>query len=207
MDLTVNHFGGVLIESGLGNIAVNGGGTLEEMEEAYLHKSVPLMGLALTSEHISRSRNVEAFARKHHIPVLSSFIVQCSMKIHDAPVLYCFPPAEIDLYGVKIRMLHIRYDSIDPVYLIVEADDKKAGIVVDGKLDETSAKPLMDCDSLVLLNRCVIRESMTMRSFWRVQSVYNSKQELCSLFHDFHGDIIYEPRGSLTKKLNTKEAE
>ena len=115
MNLTVNQFGGVLIESPQGNLAVNGGGTLEEMEKAYLHKDVPLIGLVLTSEHINRSRNVERFARKHHIPILSSFIVQCSMKIHDVPVLYCFPPAEINLYGVKIRMLRkvLRKDPED----------------------------------------------------------------------------------------------
>lgn len=206
MNLTVNQFGGVLIESPQGNLAVNGGGTLEEMEKAYLHKDVPLIGLVLTSEHINRSRNVERFARKHHIPILSSFIVQCSMKIHDVPVLYCFPPAEINLYGVKIRMLHIRYDSIDPVYLIVEADGK-AGIVIDGKLNETSAGPLMNCDNLVLLNRCAVRDSMPMQLIRRLQSVYNSEQELRSLFCNFHGKAIYEPKKALDKKLDTKEAD
>jgi len=205
MNLTVNRFGGVLIGSPRGNIAVNGGGTLEEMEKAYLHKDIPLIGLVLTSEHINRSRNVELFAKKHHIPVLSSFIVQCNMKLHDVPVLYCFPPAEINLYGVKIRMLHIRYDSVDPVYLIVEADGK-AGIVIDGKLNETSAEPLMDCDDLVLLNRGTIRESMPLRLIRRVQSVYNSEQELRSLFRNYRGNAICAPGETLSKKLDAKEA-
>jgi hypothetical protein len=128
------------------------------------------------------------------------------MKIHDVPVLYCFPPAEINLYGIKIRMLHIRYDSIDPVYLIVEADGK-AGIVIDGKLNETSAEPLMNCDNLVLLNRCAVRGSMPMQLIRRLQSVYNSEQELRSLFCNFHGNAIYEPKKSLDKKLDTKEAD
>jgi len=205
MNLTVNQFGGVLIESTQGNLAVNGGGTLEEMEKAYLHKDVSLISLVLTSEHINRSRNVERFARKHHIPILSSFIVQCSMKIHDVPVLYCFPPAEINLYGVKIRMLHIRYDSIDPVYLIVEADGK-AGIVIDGKLNETSAEPLMNCDNLVLLNRCAVRDSMPGQLIRRLQSVYNSEQELRSLFRNYRGNAIYAPGETLSKKLDAKEA-
>ena len=206
MNLTVNQFGGVLIESPQGNLDVNGGGTLEELERAYLYKDMPLIGLVLTSEHINRSRNVELFAKKHHIPVLSSFIVQCSMKIHDVPVLYCFPPAEINLYGVKIRMFHIRYDSIDPVYLIVEADGK-AGIVIDGKLNETSAEPLMNCDNLVLLNRCAVRGSMPMQLIRRLQSVYNSEQELRSLFCNFHGNAIYEPKKTFYQKLDTKEAD
>ena len=206
MNLTINQFGGVLIESNRGNIAVNGGGTLDEMEKAYLHKDVPLIGIVLTSEHINRSRNVEQFAKKHHIPVLSSFIVQCSMNFHDIPLLYCFPPAEINLYGVTIRMLHIRYDSIDPVYLIVEADGS-AGIVIDGKLNETSAGPLMNCDKLALLNRCAIRESMPMPLVRRLQSVYNSKQELHSLFRNFQGNAIYDPKETFHKKLDTKEAD
>ena len=139
MNITANSFGGVLVDTSKGAFAVNGGGSLEEMEKAYLQPEHPLTALVLTSEHIERSRNVELFSRKHHIPILASFIMQCKMRLHDLPVIYCFPPAEVNLYGVKIGLHHIRYDSIDPVFLTIE-DEEKTGIVIDGKLDRKSAE-------------------------------------------------------------------
>ena len=123
MNVTINSFGGVLVNSGKGNFAINGGGTMEEMEQAYLLPERPLTALILTSEHLDRSRNAALFAQKHHIPILASFIMQCKMRLQKLPLLYCFPPAEIDLYGVKIGFHHIRYDSIDPVFLTEEDRD------------------------------------------------------------------------------------
>ena len=131
MKITTNSFGGVLVDTSEGAFAVNGGGSLEEMEKAYLQPDRPLTALILTSEHLDRSRNVELFAQKHHIPILASFITQCKMRLQKLPLFYCFPPAVIDLYGVKIGLHHIRYDSIDPVFLTLE-DEEKIGIVIDG---------------------------------------------------------------------------
>jgi len=177
MNITMNSFGGILVETAKGNFAINGGGTLEEMEKAYLQPGHPLTALILTSEHLDRSRNTELFARKHHIPILASFIMQCKMRLQKLPLLYCFPPAEIDLYGVKIGFHHIRYDSIDPVFLTLE-DDEKIGLVIDGKLEKESAAKLMDCRRIVLCNEAKLQASMPSARQRRILSVYNTPDEI-----------------------------
>ena len=189
MNITINSFGGVLITSAKGNFAVNGGGSMEEMEKAYLQPVHPLTALILTSEHLDRSRNAAQFAQKHHIPVLASFIMQCKMRLQKLPLLYCFPPAEIDLYGVKIGFHHIRYDSIDPVFLTLE-DDEKIGIVIDGKLDRESAEKLMDCSRIVLCNEAKLQASMPTARQRRILSVYNTPEVITELFQNYGGEII-----------------
>ena len=189
MNITINSFGGVLIASARGNFAVNGGGSPEEMEQAYLQEGHPLTALILTSEHLARSRNAALFAQKHHIPVLGSFIMQCKMRLQKLPLLYCFPPAEIDLYGVKIGFHHIRYDSIDPVFLTLE-DDEKIGIVIDGKLEKESAAHLMDCRRILLCNEAKLQASMPTARQRRILSVYNTPDEISGLFQNYGGEII-----------------
>ena len=189
MDITMNSFGGVLVTSAKGNFAVNGGGSLEEMEKAYLRPEHPLTALILTSEHLDRSRNAALFAQKHHIPILASFITQCKMRLHGLPVIYCFPPAEVNLYGVKIGLHHIRYDSIDPVFLTIE-DEEKTGIVIDGKLSRESAEKLMDCRRILLCNEVKLHETMPSSLRRRILSVYNTAEELEELFRDYKGEVI-----------------
>ena len=189
MDITVNSFGGVLVTSGKGNFAINGGGSQEEMEKAYLQPEHPLTALILTSEHLDRSRNAELFARRHHLPILASFITQCKMRLQKMPLLYCFPPTVIDLYGVKIGFHHIRYDSIDPVFLTIE-DDEKIGIVIDGKLERESAEELMDCRRILLLNEAKPHDAMSSALHRRILSVYNTAEELKELFRNYKGEIV-----------------
>ena len=189
MNITINSFGGVLITSAKGNFAVNGGGTMEEMELAYLQPNHPLTALILTSEHLERSRNAALFAKKHHVPILGSFLMQCKMRLQKLPLLYCFPPAEIDLYGVKIGFHHIRYDSIDPVFLTLE-DDEKIGLVIDGKLEKESAAKLMDCRRIVLCNEAKLQASMPSALGRRKLSVYNTAEEITELFQNYGGEII-----------------
>ena len=189
MNITINTFGGVLVETSKGNFAVNGGGSLEEMEKAYLQPEHPLTALILTSEHLDRSRNAVPFAQKHHIPILASFIMQCKMRLHALPVIYCFPPAEVDLYGVKIGLHHIRYDSIDPVFLTIE-DEEKTGIVIDGKLDRETAEKLMDCRRILLCNEVKLHDPMPSALRRRILSVYNTAEELKELFKNYKGEII-----------------
>ena len=189
MNITMNSFGGVLVRSAKGNFAINGGGSLEEMEKAYLQPDHPLTALILTSEHLDRSRNAALFALKHHIPILASFITQCKMRLHDLPVIYCFPPAEVNLYGVKIGLHHIRYDSVDPVFLTLE-DDEKIGIVIDGKLDRGTAEKLMDCRRILLCSEVKLQGPMPSALRRRVLSVYNTSEELKELFKNYKGEII-----------------
>ena len=189
MNIAINTFGGILVETAKGNFAINGGGSLEEMEKAYLQPEHPLTALILTSEHLNRSRNVELFAQKHHIPILASFIMQCKMRLQKLPLLYCFPPAEIDLYGVKIGFHHIRYDSIDPVFLTIE-DEEKTGIVIDGKLDKESVEKLMDCRRILLCNKVKLHDPMPSALRRRILSVYNTAEEITELFQNYGGEII-----------------
>ena len=179
----------MLVDTSKGAFAVNGGGSLEEMEKAYLQPEHPLTALVLTSEHIERSRNVELFSRKHHIPILASFILQCKMRLQKLPLFYCFPPTVMDLYGVKIGLHHIRYDSIDPVFLTIE-DDGKIGIVIDGKLDRETAGKLMDCRRILLCNEAKLRDSMPSAQRRRILSVYNTQEELNELFRNYKGEIV-----------------
>ena len=189
MNITTNSFGGVLADTSKGAFAVNGGGSLEEMEKAYLRPDRPLAALILTSEHLNRSRNVELFAQKHHIPILASFIMQCKMRLQKLPLFYCFPPIVMNLYGVKIGFHHIRYDSIDPVFLTME-DDEKIGIVIDGKLDKESAEKLMDCRRILLRNEGKLHDSMPSALRRRILSVYNTQEELNELFRNYKGEIV-----------------
>ena len=193
MNITINSFGGVLVETSKGNFAINGGGSLEEMEQAYIAPEHPLTALILTSEHLDRSRNAELFARKHHIPILASFIMQCKMRLQKLLLLYCFPPTVIDLYGVKIGFHHIRYDSIDPVFLTIE-DDEKIGIVIDGKLDGESVENLMDCRRILLCNEVKLHDAMPSALRRRILSVYNSPEELKELFQGYKGEIVQNMR-------------
>ena len=189
MDITLNAFGGVLVTSRKGNFAVNGGGSLEDMEKAYLQPDHPLTALILTSEHLNRSRNAALFAQKHHIPILGSFIMQCKMRLQKLPLIYCFPPVELDLYGVKIGFHHIRYDSIDPVFLTLE-DDEKVGIVIDGKLNRENTEKLMDCRRIILCNEAKVQDAMPSVLQRRLLSVYNTPEEISELFQNYGGEII-----------------
>ena len=189
MNITINTFGGILVETAKGNFAINGGGSLEEMEKAYLQPGHPLTALILTSEHLERSRNAALFAQKHHIPILASFITECKMRLQKQPLIYCFPPAEVDLYGVKIGLHHIRYDSIDPVFLTIE-DEEKTGIVIDGKLNRETAEKLMDCRRILLCNEVKLHDPMPSALRRRILSVYNTAEELKELFRDYKGEII-----------------
>ncbi|MBQ7208927.1 MAG: hypothetical protein IJS01_14105 [Lentisphaeria bacterium] len=189
MELTVNSFGGVLVRTAKGSFAVNGGGSLEEMEKAYLSPEHPLTALILTSEHLHRSRNAALFVQKHHIPLLASFITQCRMRLRDMPLLYCFPPVVVDLYGVRIGLHHIRYDSVDPVFLTFD-DGEKNGVVTDGKLDKDSAEKLMDCRRILLCSEAKLHDGMPPALRRRILSVYNTAEELAGLFRGYGGEII-----------------
>ena len=95
----------------------------------------------------------------------------------------------IDLYGVKIGFHHIRYDSIDPVFLTIE-DDEKIGIVIDGKLDKESAEKLMECHRILLLNEVKLLDSMPLALHRRNLSVYNTEEELSEIFQKYTGKIM-----------------
>ena len=72
MNLEKTSFGGLLLHTSHGNFAVNGGGSIKDMEIGYRLHEQPLRGLILTAEHIHRSRNAAELANRFEIPVLVS---------------------------------------------------------------------------------------------------------------------------------------
>jgi hypothetical protein len=184
MNIEKTSFGGLLLHTSHGNFAVNGGGSMEDMEIGYRLREQPLRGLILTAEHIHRSRNAAAFANRFGIPVLISTATWAVLGEHlDRPVLFS-PPGTVDFEGLSLEFHFLRYDSIDPVYLIVRDRKNTVGIVPDGKLTAHTAEPLRHCSALCLDNRPHILPGIPSALKRRLLSVTNTAEEIDRLFPD-----------------------
>lgn len=182
MDLEKTSFGGILLHTSLGNFAVNGGASMEEMESGYRLSEQPLRGLILTSEHIHRSRNAAEFANRFGIPVLISTATWAMLgKKIDHPVLFS-PACTVVFEGLPVDFHFLRYDSIDPVYLIVHDQEKSIGIVPDGKLTERTAEPLRKCSAVCLETLPVFLPGFTSTMKKRLRSVSNTEEDIKRLF-------------------------
>ena len=184
MHIEKTSFGGLLLHTSHGNFAVNGGGSVEDMEIGYRLREQPLRGLILTAEHIHRSRNAAAFANRFGIPVLISTATREVLGEHlDRPVLFS-PPGTVDFEGLSVEFHCLRYDSIDPVFLIVRDRENTIGIVPDGKLTARTAEPLRHCDALCLDNRPHLLPGIPSALKRRLLSVTNTAEEIDRLFPD-----------------------
>ena len=182
MYLEKTPFGGLLLHTSHGNFAVNGGGSMEDMEIRYRVHEQPLRGLILTSEHIHRSRNAAAFANRFGIPVLVSSATCSVLGGHiGRPVLFS-PPGTALFEGLSVEFHFLRSDSIDPVYLIVRDQEKTIGIVPDGKLTARTAEPLRHCAELCLDNRPVLLPGIPPALKRHLLSVSNTAEEIGRLF-------------------------
>ena len=72
MEWQSNSFGGILLELENGNIAVNGGGTLSDMEAAYIVNGQAPLVMIVTCEHHHRSHNIDRFCLKHNVPLITT---------------------------------------------------------------------------------------------------------------------------------------
>lgn len=184
MNFEKTPFGGLLLHTSLGNFAVNAGGSMEAMEIHYRLREQPLRGLILTSEHIHRSRNAAAFVNRFGLPVLISAATCEVLGEHfDRPVRFS-PPGTAVFEGLAVEFHCLRYDSIDPVYLIVRDREKTLGIVPDGRLVERTAEPLRHCSAICLPRGPRPLPGIPAALQRRLQSVTNNAEEINRLFPD-----------------------
>ena len=152
MKWTANSFGGILLETECSNIAVNGGGTIAEMERAYIINGKLPAAIIVTCEHHHRSRNVDRFCLKHNIPLITTHLCGERLLLEGVRTMFMTVP-ESRLFmklGVGISLIPVRYDSTDPFGLMVNDGENLVGIVPDGKICPAAAKFLLDCDVLLL---------------------------------------------------------
>ena len=188
-----NSFGGILLKLENGNIAVNGGRTLVNMEEAYIVDGKAPMAMIVTCEHHHRSHNVDRFCLKHNVPLITAMLCAENLLLEGVnTTLLAVPESRLFLkLGVGISLVPVRYDSTDPFFLTIHDKDGLIGIVPDGKIYPDMAKYLFDCDTVILGNRLNIPDHAPSALVRRLQSVYNTQEELDEIFKDFTGELYY----------------
>ena len=188
-----NSFGGILLETACGNIAVNGGGTLAEMEHAYIvDGKAPLM-MIVTCEHHHRSHNVDRFCLKHNVPLITTTLCADRLSLEGVnTTLLTVPERRLFVkLGLGVSLIPVRYDSVEPFCFTLLDGKNVIGIVSDGKIFPDLAKYLFDCDTVILGNRLFIPENATSALELRLKSIYNTKSELDEIFKNYTGEIIY----------------
>ena len=188
-----NNFGGVLLNIACGNIAVNGGGTLVDMERFYIFDGKIPVAMIITCEHHHRSHNADRFCLKYNVPLITTTLCAERMFLEGVTThMRAVPESKLFVkMGVGISLIPVRYDSIDPFYLTVQDGENLIGIVPDGKIFPDLAKYLLDCDTVILGNRLHIPENATSALERRLKSVYNTQRELDEIFKDYTGKIVY----------------
>lgn len=188
-----NDFGGVLLEATCGNIAVNGGGTLAEMEHAYIVDGKRPLAMIVTCEHHQRSHNIDRFCLKHNVPLITTHL--CAERLFlEGIKTHFLSVSESRLfvkYGFGISLLPVRYDSGDPFCLTIQDGENQIGFVPDGKIFPSMAKYLLDCDAVILGNRLHIPDNAPSALARRLKSVYNTQDELDEIFKNYNGEIVY----------------
>ena len=188
-----NDFGGVLLEATCGNIAVNGGGTLAEMEHAYIVDGKRPLAMIVTCEHHQRSHNIDRFCLKYDVPLITTHL--CAERLFlEGIKTHFLSVSESRLfvkYGFGISLLPVRYDSGDPFCLTIQDGENQIGVVPDGKIFPDLAKYLFDCDTVILGNRLHIPDNAPSALARRLKSVYNTQNELDEIFKNYNGEIVY----------------
>ena len=194
MESQGNSFGGTLLILECGNIAVNGGGTLADMEEAYIVDGEKPMAMIVTCEHHHRSHNVDRFCLKHNVPLITTTLCANQLALEGVNVILLTVP-ESKLFvklGFGISFIPVRYDSVEPFFLTVNDGNEQIGIVPDGKIYPDLAKYLFDCDTVILYTPLDIPGNVAPSALARrLQSVYNTWDELDDIFKNYEGDICY----------------
>ena len=193
MEYVITDFGGVLVRTGSGNFAINGGALPAKLRQAYVENGAPPRAAVLTCEHFNRLHSLGGCAEEWGVPVIASLLVAATCRELTAggrkPTMI-LPPAMVTVGGVRLRFYRLRYDSIDPVFLTIEADGRRLGIVPDGKLDELSVRPLLECDEVLLGNRLNLPPDPPEALARRLRSISNTDAELDELFRNFTGKVV-----------------
>ena len=188
-----NSFGGILLELENGNIAVNGGGTLADMEDAYIVNGEVPMAMIVTCEHHQRSHNVDRFCLKHNVPLITTTLCAERLSLEGVNVtLLTVPESKLFVkLGFGISLVPVRYDSVESFFLTINDGNEQIGIVPDGKIYPDLAKYLFDCDTVILGNRLNIPDNAPSALARRLQSVYNTQEELDEIFKNYDGKFYY----------------
>jgi hypothetical protein len=190
-------FGGILVETARGNIAVNGGGELAELDGFYLAEGRPVpAAIVLTTEHLHRSHGVEAFADSHDIPLAGPLLALAYLHSHSPKRWEVIPPRRLAINGIGLEFFHIRYDSLDPVALTVSSDGETLGVVTDGRLterDTDALERLKSCQKIFFGNKLDTQPEGPRLLKLRCRGFYNTSAELAELFQDYRGEMIVDP--------------
>ena len=188
-----NSFGGVLLETVCGNIAVNGGGTLADMERAYIVDGKVPMAMIVTCEHHHRSHNADRFCLKHNVPLMTTTLCADRLLLEGVTThLLTVPESRLFVkLGLGVSLIPVRYDSVEPFCFTLHDSKNQIGIVPDGKIFPDLAKYLFDCDTVILGNRLNIPANTPSALERRLKSVYNTQGELDEIFRDYTGELVY----------------
>ena len=193
MEFQGNSFGGTLLILECGNIAVNGGGTLANMEEAYIIDGEVPLAMIVTCEHHHRSHNVDRFCLKHNVPLITTTLCANQLALEGVnTTLLTVPESKLFVkLGFGISLIPVRYDSVEPFFLTINDGNEQIGIVPDGKIYPDLTKYLFDCDTVILGNRLNVPDNAPSALARRLQSVYNTQEELDEIFKNFTGELCY----------------
>ena len=188
-----NGFGGILLQLESGNIAVNGGGTLAEMEHAYIVDGNAPLAMIVTCEHHQRSHNADRFCLKHNVPLMTTTLCADRLLLEGVTThLLTVPESRLFVkLGLGVSLIPVRYDSVEPFCFTLHDGKNQIGIVPDGKIFPDLAKYLFDCDTVILANRLNIPENAPSALERRLKSVYNTQSELDEIFRDYTGELVY----------------
>lgn len=195
MEYLITDFGGVLLHTRNGDLAVNAGALPRKLKDAYVREGGKLKALVLTSEHINRSNGAAPFAEDRGIPVIASLIVSAHCRALTMggrrPMTFLIP-AGIEIAGAELRFHRLCGDSLDPCFLTVAAEGRRLGIVPDGRLDAESVRPLLECDEVLLGNRLDLPPDAPGALARRLRSVSNTGEELDALFRGYAGRLVLQ---------------
>ena len=187
-----NSFCGFLLETDCGNIAVNGGGTLEELEQAYIIDGKVPVAMIVTCEHHHRSHNVNHFCRKHNVQLITT--PHCAQCLFLDGVKTCLLESSgrrlFVKLGLGISFIPVRYDSVDPFGFMIHDGTGILGIIPDGRLFSDTLKYLFDCDTVILENELRVSENASAALRRRLKSVCNTRGEICEMFKGFEGQVV-----------------
>ena len=188
-----NSFGGILLQLESGNIAVNGGGTLAEMEHAYIVDGNAPLAMIVTCEHHQRSHNADRFCLKYDVPLITTHLCAERLLLEGVKT-HLLSVTESRLFvksGFGISLIPVRYDSVEPFGFTLHDGENQIGFVPDGKIFPSMAKYLFDCDTLILGNRLHIPDNAPSALARRLKSVYNTQSELNEIFKNYTGEVVY----------------
>ena len=193
MKYHITDFGGVLVRTRCGDIAVNAGALPKVLRAEYLRAGEGLRALVVTSELFVRTDGAAAFAEEANVPLIASLIVSAFRRDFTSggrrPITF-LPPAGVTVAGARLDFHLLGGDSVDPVYLTIEADGRRLGIVPDGRLDAKTVRPLLECDEVLLGNGLDLPPEAPGRLARQLRWASNTNAELDALFRGYAGKLV-----------------